>query len=73
MQDVTKRVNVIYGNWLVLHPQGFEIFRCTTRKANWYLLRDLADELLDYEKKHPELNRKQCLDNLWKDAIWKEI
>jgi len=43
MQETTKRVNVIYGNWLVLHPQGFEMFRCTTRKANWYLSRDLAD------------------------------
>jgi len=43
MQKTTKRVNIIYGNWLVLHPQGFEMFRCTTKKANWYLLRDLAE------------------------------
>ena len=43
MSEPTKRVSVIYGNWLVLHPLGFEMFRCTTRKANWYLFRNLAD------------------------------
>lgn len=42
MRETTKRVNAIYGNWLVLHPQGFEMFRCTDRKANWYLSRNLA-------------------------------
>lgn len=43
MQEVRKKENVIYGNWLVLHPQGFEMFRCTSRKANWYISRNLAD------------------------------
>jgi len=43
MNDTTKRVNDIYGNWLVLHPKGFEMFRCTTKKAEWYLSRGLAD------------------------------
>jgi hypothetical protein len=43
MQGTTKRGNVIYGNWLVLHPNGFEMFRCSSKKANWYLERDLAN------------------------------
>ena len=37
-----NRKNEIYGNWLVLHPDGFEMFRCTAKKANWYLSRELG-------------------------------
>lgn len=47
MQDGAKRVNIIYGNWLVLHPEGFEMFRCVDKKANWYLSRNLADIISD--------------------------
>lgn len=32
----------IYGNWEVLHPEGFLMFRCDKKKANWYLDRNLA-------------------------------
>jgi len=42
-----KRKSDIYGNWLVLHPDGFNMFRCTTKKADWYLSRGLAKVLLD--------------------------
>ena len=43
MNKTTERINAIYGNWLVLHPNGCEMFRCVTRKAQWYLTRDLAN------------------------------
>ncbi len=49
MDNRTERINVIYGNWLVLHPQGFEMFRCTTKRAEWYLSRKLAEVV----KKNP--------------------
>lgn len=42
MKDSCKRTNYIYGNWTVLHPDGFEMFKCVDRKANWYLNRNLA-------------------------------
>jgi hypothetical protein len=45
--DTTKRINTIYGNWLVLHPQGFEMFRCTTKKAEFYLKNNLANIVLE--------------------------
>jgi hypothetical protein len=32
----------IYGNWEVYHPEGFLMFRCDDKKANWYLERNLA-------------------------------
>jgi len=47
MNKTTERVNAIYGNWLVLHPLGFEMFRCVTKKAEWYLSRNLADLVSD--------------------------
>lgn len=42
MQKLQKRKNEIYGNWLVLSIQGNEMFRCVSKKARWYLDRDLA-------------------------------
>lgn len=41
MSTVTKH-NKIYGNWKVLSPDGHLMFRCDTKKANWYLKRNLA-------------------------------
>ena len=47
MKDITKRIKDIYGNWLVLHPKGFEMFRCTNKKAEWYLSRNLANIVIE--------------------------
>ena len=33
----------------------------------------MADELLAYEKDHPEKTRKECMDDLWGDAEWVEM
>jgi hypothetical protein len=33
----------IYGNYKVFSPDGFLMFRCDIKKANWYLSRNLAD------------------------------
>lgn len=33
----------IYGNCQVLSPDGILMFRCDTKKANWYLNRDLGE------------------------------
>jgi len=38
---------VIYGNCLVLHPQGFEMFWCDTKRSNWYLSKNLANIISD--------------------------
>lgn len=35
----------IYGNWQVESPDGILMFRCDHKKANWYLRRNLAEEL----------------------------
>lgn len=43
----SERKNDIYGNWLVLHPEGFNMFRCTSKKAEWYLSRGLATVVCD--------------------------
>lgn len=32
----------IYGNYQVLSPDGYLMFRCDEKKANWYLSRNLA-------------------------------
>jgi len=48
MNNNSIRKNQIYGNWLVLHPDGFEMFRCTFKKAGWYLKRELAEIVKDY-------------------------
>jgi hypothetical protein len=32
-----------YGNYVVHHPDGHEMFRCTSEKAWWYLSRGLAE------------------------------
>lgn len=32
----------IYGNWVMLHPDGSEMCRMTDRRANWYLNRKLG-------------------------------
>lgn len=32
----------IYGNYQVLSPEGYLMFRCDDKKANWYLSRNLA-------------------------------
>lgn len=37
----------IYGNCQVMSPDGHLMFRCDTKKANWYLKRDLADVVVD--------------------------
>lgn len=33
----------IYGNCQVISPEGHLMFRCESKKANWYLKRDLAE------------------------------
>lgn len=30
-------------------------------------------ELLSYEKDHPELSRRECLDALFSDVVWKRM
>ena len=42
LNTVTKD-RKIYGNCQVLSPEGHLMFRCESKKANWYLKRDLAD------------------------------
>ena len=32
-----------YSNWLMLGPDGSEMFRCAEKRARWYLNRDLAE------------------------------
>lgn len=34
--------NLIYGNCCVLSPDGVLMFRCNTKKVNWYLNKNLA-------------------------------
>jgi hypothetical protein len=41
LNTVTKD-RKIYGNCQVLSPEGHLMFRCESKKANWYLKRDLA-------------------------------
>ncbi len=38
----SKNKNKIYGNCRVLSPEGILMFRCDTKKANWYLSRNFA-------------------------------
>lgn len=41
--------------------------------ASHYAIRvfgDMADTLLAYEKEHPELTRKECMDALWGNSEW---
>jgi len=42
MHNTFERTNEIYGNCLVKSPDGISMFRCETKKANWYLERNLA-------------------------------
>ena len=46
LNTVTKD-RKIYGNCQVLSPEGHLMFRCETKKVNWYLKRDLADIITD--------------------------
>jgi len=39
--------NEIYGNYLVVTPNGEPMFRCTERRANHYIIRDLAEWIDD--------------------------
>ncbi len=39
--------NLIYGNCCVLSPEGILMFRCNTKKVNWYLNRGLASIVSD--------------------------
>ena len=41
--------NLDLENWRVYHPNGKHMFTCSGKKANWYLSRDLAIEIGDYE------------------------
>jgi 5-methylcytosine-specific restriction endonuclease McrA len=43
----SKSRNQIYGNCRVLSPEGILMFRCDTKKANWYLSRSFAITLND--------------------------
>ncbi len=38
---------LIYGNCCVLSPDGILMFRCNTKKVNWYLSRELASIVLN--------------------------
>jgi len=42
LNTVTKD-RKIYGNCQVISPEGHLMFRCESKKANWYLKRDLAE------------------------------
>lgn len=44
----TTTTTQLYGNWIVLHPDGFEMFRCDNRRAEWYLSRELAKKVGDH-------------------------
>lgn len=41
--------NLDLENWKVYHPNGKHMFTCGGKKAKWYLERDLAVEVGDYE------------------------
>jgi hypothetical protein len=43
------RSSPLYGDGLVLHPDGTEMFRCTRKRADWYLSRSLAKVISDDE------------------------
>jgi len=45
MMDNGNRKNIIYGNILVLAPNGAEMFLCTDKRAEWYLSRGLAKKI----------------------------
>lgn len=47
MRMPSKDKNKIYGNCQVLSPDGILMFRCDTKKANWYLSRNFAVALQD--------------------------
>lgn len=42
LKNTVTKDREIYGNCRVLSPQGYLMFRCDTKKANWYLRKDLA-------------------------------
>ena len=41
--------NLDYENWRVYHPSGRHMFTCGGKKARWYLERDLAKEIGDFQ------------------------
>jgi len=45
MTNLKTKEREIYGNWQVESPEGILMFRCDTKKANWYLDRDLAERI----------------------------
>ncbi|ORY97921.1 hypothetical protein BCR43DRAFT_490557 [Syncephalastrum racemosum] len=46
----SRKSNVIYENWTVYSKQGKRMFRCSLKKADWYLARDLAKRCETEEK-----------------------
>lgn len=47
MTRMKNHTDRLYGNWVVLHPDGGEMFRCDQKRADWYLSRDLAKQIND--------------------------
>lgn len=45
LNDRLVKDRKIYGNWQVQSPDGILMFRCESKKANWYLSRDLAESV----------------------------
>lgn len=37
----------VYGNWLMLSPDGEEMCRCSQKRASWYLKRGLAEIVVE--------------------------
>lgn len=44
---MVQRSNLIYENYTVLSPAGNPLFKCSQKKFNWYLKRDLASLIED--------------------------
>jgi hypothetical protein len=42
LSSTVSKDRKIYGNWKVYSPEGYLMFRCDEKKANWYLQRKLA-------------------------------
>lgn len=47
MPKITNTADRLYGNWLMLAPDGTELCRCSEKKYRWYASRGLAEQVND--------------------------
>lgn len=45
MPKITNHADRLYGNWLMLAPDGTELCRCNEKKYRWYTSRGLAKQI----------------------------